>query len=384
MRAFVFTDKALESEAGRFVWLEMNTDRAQNAAFKAQYKIAALPTYFIVDPDSEKVILRRVGGATVPQLLSILEAGRNAYASGAAPTALSPADRILAEADEFYGTGDYAAAAVSYREALAVAPAEWPAYERTIEALLFALQGVDDNEAAAKTARDVYPKLRRSASAANVAATGLDCALALPSENPARAELVAALLADAREVVTDLSLPVAADDRSSVFGSLIDAYQDAGDTTAARGMAEQWAAYLEGEAARAVGPEARAVFDPHRMSAYFELNQPERALPMLEASERDLPDDYNPPARLAAVYARMERWHEGLAASERALAKAYGPRKLRILQTRADIQTGMGDPAAARSTLEEALELAESLPPGQRSERTIDGLRKKIAEMGAR
>jgi tetratricopeptide (TPR) repeat protein len=105
---------------------------------------------------------------------------------------------------------------------------------------------------------------------------------------------------------------------------------------------------------------------------------------MLEASERDLPDDYNPPARLAAVYARMERWNEGLAASERALAKAYGPRKLRILQTRADLQTGMGDVAAARATLEEALALAESLPPGQRSERTIDGLRRAIEAMGSR
>jgi tetratricopeptide (TPR) repeat protein len=384
MRAFVFTDKALESEAGRFVWLEMNTDRAQNAAFKAQYKIAALPTYFIVDPDSERVLLRRVGGATVPQLLSILEAGRNAHASGAAPAALTPADRILAQGDAEYGTGDYAAAAKTYREALAVAPAEWPAYERTVEALLFALQGVEENEAAATMARDVYPKLRRSASAANVAVTGLDCALALPRENPSRAELLAAMVADAREVVTDLTLPVAADDRSSVFGSLIGAYQDAGDSTAAHAMAERWAAFLEDEASRAVGAEARAVFDPHRMSAYFELNQPERALPMLEASERDLPDDYNPPARLAAVYARMERWNEGLAASERALAKAYGPRKLRILQTRADLQTGMGDVAAARATLEEALALAESLPPGQRSERTIDGLRRAIEAMGSR
>ncbi len=384
MRAFVFTDKALESEAGRFVWLEMNTDRAQNAAFKSQYKIAALPTYFIVDPDSEKVILRRVGGATVPQLLSILEAGRSAYASEATPGTLSPADRIVAEADEFYGAGDYAAAAVSYREALAVAPAEWPAYERTIEALLFALQSAGENEAAAQAAREAYPRLIGSASLANVAITGLDCALALPPENPARTELVNVHASNARDVASDLRLPIAADDRSAVFGSLVGLYREVGDSAAAHAMAERWAAFLEDEASRAVGAEARAVFDPHRMSAYFELDQPERALPMLEASERDLTDDYNPAARLAAVYARLERWDEGLAASERALAKAYGPRKLRILQTRADIEAGMGDTAAARGTLEEALQLAESLPPGQRSERTIDGFRKRIAAMGAR
>jgi tetratricopeptide (TPR) repeat protein len=210
MRVFVFTDKALESEAGRFVWLEMNTDRPQNAAFKSQYKIAALPTYFIVDPDSEKVLLRRVGGATAPQLLSILEAGRNAYASGTAPAMLSPADRLLARGDAQYGAGDYAAAAGTYQEALTAAPGDWAAYERTVEALLYALQGMNEDEVAATTARDAYPKLRRSGSAANVAATGLDCALALPRENPARAELVAALTKDAREVglrVADRGLP---------------------------------------------------------------------------------------------------------------------------------------------------------------------------------
>lgn len=383
MRAFVFTDKALESEAGRFVWLEMNTDREQNAAFKTQYKIAALPTYFIVDPGSEDVLLRRVGGATVPQLLSILEAGRNAVASEAAPAALSPADRILAQGDAQYGAGDYAAAALTYREALAAAPGDWPAYERTIEALLYALQDGGENEAAARVALEAYPRLIHSASAANIAVTGLDCALALPPDNPARRELVARHEAIARGVASDLTSPVAADDRSSVFGSLIGVYREAGDSAAAYAMAERWAAFLETEAARTTSPEARAVFDPHRMSAYFELNQPERALPMLEASERDLPDDYNPPARLAAVYARMKRWDEGLAASERAMAKAYGPRRLRILQTRADVQAGMGDTTAARGTLEEALQLAESLPPGQRSEGTIAAFRKRIAAMEA-
>ena len=45
---------------------------------------------------------------------------------------------------------------------------------------------------------------------------------------------------------------------------------------------------------------------------YLELGQPERALPMLQASERDLPDDYNPPARLAVAYKAMKRWDEAI------------------------------------------------------------------------
>ena len=31
MKAFVFTDESLREQAGRFVWLELNTDRAENA-----------------------------------------------------------------------------------------------------------------------------------------------------------------------------------------------------------------------------------------------------------------------------------------------------------------------------------------------------------------
>jgi tetratricopeptide (TPR) repeat protein len=99
---------------------------------------------------------------------------------------------------------------------------------------------------------------------------------------------------------------------------------------------------------------------------------------MLQASERDLPDDYNPPARLAAAYKAMKKYDDALAASDRALAKAYGPRKLGILQTRADIYREKGDAAGARKTMEEAVQLAESLPEGQRSERAIASLKKKL------
>ena len=99
---------------------------------------------------------------------------------------------------------------------------------------------------------------------------------------------------------------------------------------------------------------------------------------MLQASERDLPDDYNPPARLAVAYRAMKKYDDALAASDRALAKAYGPRKLGILQTRADIYREKGDAAAARKTMEDAVKLAESLPEGQRSEKVIANLKKKL------
>src|SRR3989442_2908800 len=78
MRAFVFRDKALARQAGRFVWLEVDTEKSQNAALRKKFPIQALPTFLVVDPDSEKVVLRWVGGATVSQLERILDDGRAA------------------------------------------------------------------------------------------------------------------------------------------------------------------------------------------------------------------------------------------------------------------------------------------------------------------
>ena len=74
-------------------------------------------------------------------------------------------------------------------------------------------------------------------------------------------------------------------------------------------------------------------------------------------------------------------WDDALAASDRALAKVYGPRKLVVLRARADIYAAKGDPAAAKKTLEEALAFAEGLPDGQRSDALIASLKKKIDAM---
>jgi thiol-disulfide isomerase/thioredoxin len=381
MDAYVFTDAALAGQASRFVWLAVNTERPENAPLMKQLSIAALPTYFILDPADERIALRWVGGATVPQLVRVLDDGSAAVAAGVtatAKTAASPADEAMARADDAYGRADYATAATAYREAIEGALAGWPRYGRAVESLLYSLQNTDGYEQGAQLAMAAYARLPRTTSTANIAASGLDCALSLPADNPKRAEYVANLERIAHTVAEDRGIPMAADDRSGVYISLLDARQDAHDSTGAHAVALAWSAFLDGEAARAKSPDARAVFDPHRLSAYLELGQPERAVPMLTASERDLPGDYNPPARLANAYKAMKRWDDALAASDRAMAKAYGPRKLLIYQNRADIYQGMGDASGARRTITEAVAFAEALPAGQRSESTIAKLKKRL------
>ena len=374
MRAYVFTDKALASEAGRFVWLSIDSEKSQNGPFKVQFPVAALPSFFVLDPTTEKPVLRWVGGMTVAQVRGVLDDGE-ALVRGT--TSKGAADVALKRADGLYGEAKYPEAAAAYREAIAAAPAGWVHYARAVESALYALSSTKDYETAVLLSREAYPRVGRGPSMASVAATGLDCAMQLPVEHVHRKEWIEAFEANSRSAVTDLALEIAADDISGVYQTLIAAREDAKDSTGVHDYTVQWAAFLDGAAARAPNPDARAVFDSHRLGACLDLGTPERAIPMLQASERDLPADYNPPARLAVIYKAMKKWDDALAASDRALTKSYGPRRLGILQTRSDIYRGRGDVEKARKTLDDAVHEAEALPPGQRNDATIAALKKK-------
>jgi tetratricopeptide (TPR) repeat protein len=380
MRAFVFTDKSLERQAGRFVWLAIDTEKADNAAVQEKFPLDAWPTFFVVDPVDESVAVRWVGGASIQQLHRILDDGRLTV-SHEKPAASDPArvaDAAFARAEQLYGLRQNAEAAKAYEQALAAAPPDWPRYARVVESLLFALDQTDNCDRILELAREAFPRLRRSSSGASVAASALDCALNLPEERAGRGELIDALEKDAIEVAADTSIPMAGDDRSGLYGVLVDARKQAKDEAGARKTAAQWAAFLEGEAARAGTPEGRAVYDAHRLSAYLEMGEPLRALPMLEASERESPGDYNPPARLAVALKALSRWDAALAASDRALAKAYGPRQLTILRNRAEIYEGRGDKPGVQRTLESALRVAETTLTGKRRESAIAQIQKKL------
>lgn len=380
MRANVFTDRALAKHAGRFVWLAIDGEKAVNAEFRRRYRVPAYPTYYVIDPVGGGILVRWVGSASVAQLDQLFGEQSAAYARRArGEDQRAAAETDLATADSLYGLDRHAEAAAAYGRALAEAPVDWKAYPRAVDARLFSLSQADSAEACVALAESALPRLRGNVSVANAAASGLGCAMKLPAESPRRAERIAALERTCRLVLADTSLALSGDDRSGIYIALLDAREDASDSLGHKRVAEEWSAFLDAEAAKAKTPEARTVFDSHRLSAYIEIGHAERAIPMLEASARDFPDDYNPPARLANAYRTLGRWDEALAASDIAMAKAYGPRKLLFFQNRSDIYQGKGDIASARRTLEEAVAYAKSLPEGQRSNASIASLEKKLA-----
>ncbi len=375
MQAFVFPDPRLAAHAGDVVWLSIDTEKAVNASVLEKYPVSAWPSLFVIDPAKETILLRWTGSATVEQLVEFVGQGKRTLAGGQAGL-----DEPLAIADRLNGAAQYPEAAAAYATAIAAAPKDWSALPRAADAMIFALQMSDETLRCAQAARELLPRIAGTPAAANVALAGLDCTLGIDKALPARAGLIAYFEKACREAAQNPNL--ASDDRSGHYQVLIAAREDAGDERGERALETEWVQMLERAAQTAPSPEARAAFDSHRLGAYLEIGEPQRALPMLEASESDFPADYNPPARLAAAYRALKDYDKALAASDRALARAYGPRRLLILRTRADILVEKGESGAAKKVLEQALAEARALPEAQRSKRTLAALEKQLAAIG--
>jgi len=371
MRAFVFTDKALERYAGQFVWLAVDTENGKNSKFLQKYPVQALPTLYVIDPKRETAVVHYVGGATVPQLTKLLKDGDTAYRA----KSQSASDVLLASAEKYGAEGLSSEAIKAYEQAIEKAPKDWPRLGRAAESYMTALSLKGDNETCVQQAHALYPRVKGTPSGAMVAWGGLGCAAELK-----RPDLIAEFEPATRDALTDPKITLSGDDKSGIYGTLVDAREALKDEAGAHKLREEWIAFLEHEAANAKTPEQRAVYDPHRLTLYVDLNTPEKAIPMLEQTVRDFPKDYNPHARLAVAYRAMKKYDEALAEIDKALAMSYGPRRIGQFRTRVDILNAKGDKEGARKTLEEAIAYAKSLPEGQRSEKTIAALEKRLSD----
>ena len=356
LRTFVLQDPKLAPVAARFVWLAIDTERESNAAFVKKFPLEFWPTLWVLDAETERPILKWPGSLTTPELLTLLDdaalASERKSTGGEAGAALLRGDQAAADAkhDE---------AITAYRQALAIAPSDWARRGRGVDALATQL-ATNDPSACLALAETELPKLPLGTNAANVVTTGLGCATKLPKGTP----VAGSALADAAEkMAADRAVPILADDRSGLFDALNDWLHAQGEPAKDRRAtnARAWAAMLEEQAKAAPSKEARVVFDAHRMSAYFALGELTRARAMVVESEKDFPTDYNHPARLARIDLELKRLDDAQAAIGRALALAYGPRRLRLHELEARILTAKGDPAGAKRALTTAVKEGASM-----------------------
>jgi tetratricopeptide (TPR) repeat protein len=375
MRAHVLVDARLGRLAGRFVRLDVNTEEPRNETFLERFPIDAWPTLLVLDPVKERVVVRRAGTATAEEILELAaEAERlvRAERTGEADAALARAEGLLAERR-------HAEAAAAFRAALAAGGPSYPARARVGAALVEALGFAGDADACVAGAREVLAWMTPGPRRARVAAQGLACAL--EEDEGARRDRALRALEPAARAALDAP-GVLADDRSWLYGVLCEAHDAAGDRAGVKALAARWLAFLEREASRATTPLARAAFDAQRLEAALRLGEPRRALAPLRASERDLPGDFVPPSNLAALYLELRRPADALAAADRALALAAGPRRIRVLVTRAKAQEALGRRGDAAETLRRALSEAAALPEAARPRRPAAEAERMLGRLG--
>src|SRR5262244_1661167 len=85
----------LDRYAGQFVWLELNYDNEANSAFLAKFGANATPTFFVIDPQDEKVAASQTGAMSLMELTQFLDRG----AGGVLAKKQTPADAALTRGD---------------------------------------------------------------------------------------------------------------------------------------------------------------------------------------------------------------------------------------------------------------------------------------------
>jgi hypothetical protein len=348
MRAGVLTDPVLVKQAGQFAWLSIDSDKSVNQAFNERFANGGVPLFVVIDPATEKAVLSWYGTATAAQLSAMLADGSRAIAGK-----VSGPDALLARADALNGQKKPAEAAPLYDQALQNGGPEWPHRTRAIESLVMAYSFARNTDACVKTAMLEAPGMQRDRSFVNTVYFGLECSKPGTPELKKLEEL-------AEEGVR---VPgVLGDDTSSLYQNLASIYRRDGDTAAATRTATAWLEYLQKQIAAAPNAEARLGYDLHLVAAAGMLRKPELALPEVLRTERELPDDYNPPRLAAQIYEDMGRLDDALAAGGRAIEKAYGARKVSLYVARGRLLEKKGDDVGAKQAYVDGLAYAKTLP----------------------
>jgi tetratricopeptide (TPR) repeat protein len=377
MRANVLNDQALVKHAGQFVWLSIDIEKAANAPFLEKFPSEGVPTFLIVDPATRKPVLKWLGTANVGQLEKLMDDGVRASFT-APPTAAPNADVALGQADRLNAAGKSKEAIPAYEEAIKQGGPDWARRPRALESLVTVASLANENEKCAQIATEFGPSMGRSSSFANVVGSGLQCAMAAPPQAAWGTSSIRLLKPLTEEA---LALPgLFADDRSGIYEILIGLARQDKDEQRVHQLAIEWLDFLDREEKNAASAEARAAADGWRVTAALDAGQPARALPALLASERDLPGDYNPPARLARIYQELGQYDKALVESDRALANVYGPRKLNVMQTRIRILEKKGDRVAAKQAIVQAIQYASALPKPQMPQTAIASLQKQLTQ----
>jgi thioredoxin-like negative regulator of GroEL len=374
MKNFVLGDPALAPLGELAVFSSIDFDRSENSDFVAKYAIKSLPTFLVLDPRHGEVLGSWTGSGSARELRTMVEL---AAADHRAPTGKTSPVRAFAEACAARANRDFDSAASRFREALDTAPSGWPLRDEALLGYLNALDAAGKPGECVSAATSRARALAGSSTPADIANAVLSCAAHLPDNELQRAARNFAI-GRLRSFVEHPPEGASIDDRGDASASLADALQERGENEAARAVRENWIAMLNRAASEAPSVAAAHTFDYQRANAWMALGRPDEAIALLEERTRQLPDDYEPAARLAGVLVKAGRPAPALPIVRRAIALAYGPPKLRYLALEAKILGQLGDHAGEVAALEEEVRGWQALPSAQAGPAWLDDASKRL------
>jgi hypothetical protein len=374
MRA-TLADPALTRYAGRFVWLELDFDKPGNQPFLAHHAVRYTPTLLVVDPTTEQALVSNAGGLSITALESFLGQGESRFRGTE-----RGADSLLASASVHWARRETEPAAREAARALAAGGPGWRDRPRAYRVLTWSLMNGMQARACAETAAAAAPGLPRGEDFGAVVLAGIQCSGAAKGAEWSR-RTTATLTPLAQEA---LGLPsVLRDHRFQLYQGLMQRAKDAGDSTTMRRWGRRWLDEIE--AIQPKDDDERSALDIARVDAAGELDEPERVLPALIASERAMPTNYNASLRLAQMLEAARRYDEALAACDRGLVHATGPLgRSWLLTTRSDALDGRGDRTGARASLVDAIAAAKEIGEPQLRERNVTRLTRTLEEYDRR
>lgn len=376
MRNFVFTDPLLREVADRFIYASIDTEQPSSAAFLRRFPITTWPTLLVLDPTKaeasaeEQVLARWTGAMTAHELLGRLREQKSQRPAQ---------ESLLAQADAAAEAGKWAEAAGLYEKAAQQPAARAQARLGQIQAL----RESGDKAGCAALADSAFEEVGASALATDFAAYAADC-LSAVTDVDKRQKLRGRLRGRLERLVQDERAELLADDRSDGYGTLIELADALGDAPGGDRYAMRRAELLEAAAKAAPSAVVAATFDAHRLEAYRRLKRYGVAEAMLLGSQKALPGDYNPPARLARLYHEMGRLDAALTQINQALALCAGPRRIGMYELRASIQHGLGQTAAAIQSVQTAISMVQAQTrPGAPRPGKLASLEKLLAALSS-
>jgi thiol-disulfide isomerase/thioredoxin len=363
MQRFVLADPGMKPVADAVVWSSIETEREPNKAVVEKYPVDAWPTFLLVDPDTEAVLGRFLGSGTVQDMRAFVQDGVRAYREKGKPK--DPAWAAQRDADAARNRGDLKATADAYGRAVKLSKSDDPQRPQRLNLYMSALLKTKDYRTCVQLGLREARNTPDSALGADFQSYAFTCAQNLGKGDGDRVHMHELATARLREILAKPDAPLAADDRSDALANLAEMLDVAGKHAEALAAMQQRAQVLEKAAAAAPDTTLASTFDAHRADTYLYLKQPQQAEELLAQREKEMPQDYNPPARLARVLFEEKKLAEAEAAVDRALSKMdRGQRRVGILALKAKILHAEGKSTAA--VLREQLEVLRSLPKTQR------------------